>query len=254
MPSILDHPLISARYFFPRREILGNPFTVDTGDTRLACYHHAPYRAAKTIVYFHGNGEVVAECVEGLAEPFAALGLNSFFAEYRGYGMSTGVPALAAMLDDVPRIVRVLGLPEEELIVFGRSVGSIYAIHAIGHFPNVAGLVIESGIADPLERILLRVRPEDLGVTEEQLGSEVRTLLNHQELLESFRRPTLFLHSRHDGLIDARHAEQMHGWAGGHKKLVVFERGDHSTILTVNFEAYMRHLREFVGSLGSSHS
>jgi pimeloyl-ACP methyl ester carboxylesterase len=249
MPSILDHPIISERYFYPRRETLRDPFMVASGDVQLGCYHHAPHVDAKTIVYFHGNGEVVADCVEYFAEPFSRLGLNVFFAEYRGYGMSTGMPALAAMLSDVPEMIEALDLPEHELILFGRSVGSIYALHATGHFPNVAGLVIESGVADPLERLLLRVAPEELGVSEKALQREVDSLLNHRGLLESFGRPSLFMHTRHDGLIDVSHAERMHRWAAGSKKLVIFEHGDHNTIFTANIKAYMSELREFVNTL-----
>ena len=54
-------------------------------------------------------------------------------------------PALGAMLDDVPRVIRGLDLAPNELVLFGRSVGSIYAIHATLHFPDVAGLIIELG-------------------------------------------------------------------------------------------------------------
>jgi hypothetical protein len=251
MTSILDHPLISARYFFPRREGLPGPFMVECGggDVRLACYHHVVRPGAKTLVYFHGNGEVVADCVATLAQPFAALGLNSFFAEYRGYGLSGGVPALGAMLDDVPSIIQALGVPEKDLVLFGRSVGSIYAIHATAHFPKVAGLVIESGVADPLERLLLRIRPEELGVTMEALEEEATKRLNHRQLLSDFKRPSLFLHSRHDDLVPFDNAERLHAWAGGPKSLEVFERGDHNSILLVNFATYMSKVKEFVDSL-----
>jgi pimeloyl-ACP methyl ester carboxylesterase len=252
MSSILDHPLITARYFFPRREFLRDAFVVESGDVRLACYHHAPHRDVKTVVYFHGNGEVVADCVELMAEPFASLGLNSFFIEYRGYGMSTGVPELGAMLDDVPKAIAALGIPQEELILFGRSVGSIYALHATQHLPKVAGLVIESGIADPLERILLRVEPEEMGLTLDELTSAVRQRLNHKRLLAHFKRPTLFMHTRYDGLIDVDSAERMHAWANDPKDLLIFERGDHNSILMVNFEAYMTKLKHFLESIEGS--
>ena len=154
------------------------------------------------------------------------------------------------MLDDVPLIIKALGVPERDLVLFGRSVGSIYAIHATAHFPKVAGLIIESGIADPLERLLLRVQPEDLGVTMSELEAEVENRLNHRRLLESFNGPALFMHTRYDGLIEVHHAERLHGWAAGPKSLVVFERGNHNTILGVNFEAYMSHIKEFVDYLG----
>jgi pimeloyl-ACP methyl ester carboxylesterase len=163
--------------------------------------------------------------------------------------MSTGTPALVAMLADVPRTIQALDLPQERLILFGRSVGSIYALHATSHFPNVAGLVIESGVADPLERILLRVEPEELGVTENELRAEVRARLDHRGLLKRFQRPALFMHTKRDGLIDVSHAERMHDWAGGPKKLVVFRRGDHNSIFFANHAAYMNELRDFAESL-----
>ena len=39
-----------------------------------------------------------------------------------------------------------------------RRLGSLYAVHAAALFPGAAGLIIESGIADPLERSRRRVR------------------------------------------------------------------------------------------------
>ena len=50
-------------------------------------------------------------------------------------------------------------------------------------------------------------------------------------------------------MIDVSHAERMHRWAGGPKKLVIFERGDHNMIFTANMKAYMSELGKFVGSL-----
>jgi hypothetical protein len=76
---VLDHPLISARYFFPTRAELPNPFWVEVGPARLACYYQ-PYPEAKTIVHFHGNGEVVADHLTGLVAALEQLGYNCFLA------------------------------------------------------------------------------------------------------------------------------------------------------------------------------
>ncbi len=249
MPSILDHPLISARYFFPRREPFPNARRIDCGEVSLDCYHHHVCPGAKTIVHFHGNGEVVADYVGDFAGALADLGLNSFFVEYRGYGGSSGTPALGAMLDDVPQVIRSLDLPPNELVLFGRSVGSIYAIHATLHFPDAAGHIIKSGIADPLERLLLRVSPEELGVGLDELTAEAEKRLNHRALLAKFTRPSLFLHSRNDGLVDLDNARRLLEWAGEATSLTIFERGNHNTVIACNFEAYMTEIKEFVETL-----
>jgi len=97
--TILDHPIVSSRYFFPRMDPIPDPYWVDAVDgSKLACYYQAVHPDAKTVVYFHGNGEVVADYLPDFPEWIARAGYNLFLAEYRGYGMSTGNPALAGML------------------------------------------------------------------------------------------------------------------------------------------------------------
>ena len=49
---------------------------------------------AKTVIYFHGNGEVVADYLPSFPEWITRAGCNVLLAEYRGYGMSSGTPAL----------------------------------------------------------------------------------------------------------------------------------------------------------------
>lgn len=242
---ILDHPLINQRYFFPRRDAPPDPFVVDCGEVRLACYRAERYPGAKTLLYFHGNGETVADYVPDLVELFLSLGVNVFLAEYRGYGASTGAPSLVRMLDDAEHLYQALGLPEERIIVFGRSVGSIYAIELAGRHPRLGGLILESGIADPLERLLLRVGPDELGATIDELRAEARRCLDHEEKLGRYRGPLLVLHAAHDTLVDPSHAERNFAWAASAQKtLRLLPHGDHNSILRANLGAYLAALRE----------
>ncbi len=84
---------------------------------------------------------------------------NVLLAEYRGYGMSAGHPALVGMLEDVSGILQILGLPDSQIVLFGRSIGSLYAVHGVSMHPQVAGLILESGVADITQRFFLRVQP-----------------------------------------------------------------------------------------------
>ena len=68
-----------------------------------------------------GNGEVVADYVPEFADAFASIGFDTFFAEYRGYGGSTGTPGLVRMLDDVAPILDSLGVPEDRLVLYGAA-------------------------------------------------------------------------------------------------------------------------------------
>jgi pimeloyl-ACP methyl ester carboxylesterase len=111
MNSILDHHLISQRYFFPRQDQPADPFWVDCGDARLACVYHEVSPLAKTIVHFHGNGEVVADYLDGFTELLGRMGCNCLLVEFRGYGGSSGQPQLGRMLDDVTTVIDAIGKP-----------------------------------------------------------------------------------------------------------------------------------------------
>ena len=246
--SSFDDPIVSARCFFPRPARLEEPFFVDVGELRLACHVRAPHVDAPMVVHFHGNGEVVADYAGGrLEEALVRLGFNVCFAEYRGYGASTGRPAMAAMLGDVEAIVDALGVADERIVAFGRSIGSIYAIELASRRPRIAALVIESGLSSPIHFVLSRVRPAEIGCVRDELEYEARDRLDHQRKLGGFERELLVLHAARDLLVPVQNAEHNHGWAQkANRKLVVFDAGDHNSILAWNFDAYLAELGELL--------
>ena len=249
---LLDHPIISQRYFFPRKSSLDCPTVVEAADgSDLACFQRLVDRKSKTIVHFHGNGEVVGDYLGTIEEAFAATGCNLFFAEYRGYGGSTGKPALQGMLDDVERIFANLRLDEEDLIVFGRSVGSLYAIELAHRHPKVAGLIIESGIADLLERLLLRLTPREIDCTAEELEKSVITAFDNKIKMAGLRRPLLVMHANGDILVDPSHGRRLHDWSNSvEKELHLFDKGDHNSIMMVNWQEYWTTVENFVSKVG----
>jgi pimeloyl-ACP methyl ester carboxylesterase len=247
--SPLDHPLLSERYFYPWSSRFEDPFFIDGDGFRLGCRYRGIGADVPTIIHFHGNGETVADYLGDFEKKFVALGANLLLAEYRGYGLSTGAPALAAMLADVELIVKASGVEPERIVFFGRSLGSLYAVHGAGLFPQAAGLILESGIADPLERILLRVEPWELGTDHDGLRRAVDRELDQRGKLASFGGRTLVMHTRNDDLVPVSHAERLFEWANEPKELRIFERGDHNTILPVNEEAYFAAVAAFVRQL-----
>ncbi|MDY0292345.1 MAG: alpha/beta hydrolase [Desulfuromonadaceae bacterium] len=252
MSDLLNHPLISERYFFPRRGTFADPFQVTCNDgTQLACSYHEVDPHALTLVHFHGNGEIVDDWQGDFVEIIQQMGCNVFLAELRGYGQSGGTAQLGKMLDDVIATVEALKQPQQQLIFFGRSVGSIFALEAAAQFPQACGLILESGVADVMERLLLRITPAELGVDQQTLQHAVDTHLNHQQKLQQFQGPVLVLHTRHDGLVDVSHGQRLHAWAAGPKQLKIFAQGNHNDILFVNAREYLNLVAEFIAALKS---
>lgn len=248
--SILDHPIISSRYFYPQTATFAEPYWVEAADgSRLACSYRAVQPDAKTVVYFHGNGEVVTNYLPSFANWFNGMGYNLLLAEYRGYGMSTGTPALAGMLDDVELLLDSLRLPDERTILFGRSIGSLYAVHGVYRRPQLGGLIIESGVADLGPRFFQRVLPEELGVSEAELLEELRTYFDARHKLGSFQGKTLVLHARYDELIGAQQAEMLYAAVREPKQLKIFEQGGHNDIFYRNQVEYAQLGEAFLATV-----
>lgn len=243
---LIDHPVLSARTFFPRATAVADPFLVRAnGGVTLACWRSAPHPDAPTVLHFHGNGEVVADHVPGFSGLLLGLGVNVIFAEYRGYGGSTGRPSLGALLDDAEAVLRASRVAPERVIAYGRSLGSYAAIELASRHP-LAGLVVESGIADAMERILIRATPEELGVSPAALEADVQQHLDHERKLARYRGPILVLHAVRDELVDASHAVRVASWAGSEdRELVLLPRGGHNDVLGQNQQAYLKALAAF---------
>lgn len=248
--SILDHPAVSGCYLFPQDRFVKAPFLVNVPGAVLVCARNIIDPSWFTLVHFHGNGEAVADYVPWMAREFSALGLNSLFVEYREYGRSTGRAQLAAMLGDGEAVIAAAGIAPETVIAFGRSIGSLYAIELAYRQPAIAGLVIESGIADPTERFL---RHADLSATEfreSDVIMEANRLFDHKQKLSAYGNPLLVMHTEHDGLVDISHAERIHQWAASpQKRLLRFPVGNHNTIMRANQQDYMTAMGDFVSQV-----
>lgn len=250
MTSILDLPAISGRYLFPQNRSLKRPSVIQVNNIELACFERIVDERGLTLVHFHGNGESVSDYVPFMADIFQDMGLNQLFIEYRAYGGSSGQAQLVAMLADGQSVLQAAGIEPGKAVVFGRSIGSLYAIELAYREPNIAGLIIESGIADPCERFLNYAELRSSGISESDVRAEAAKHFNHELKLSSYTHPLLILHTENDGLIDISHAERNYQWAGSkQKQLVKFPRGNHNTIFQANMSQYLVAVREFIGGL-----
>lgn len=249
--GILDLPVVGRRLFHPRGTSIPPTFWVESGGHRLGCHVRRVHRNAGWVVYFHGNGEIAAECDNHLSFVFDDAKVNVCFAEYRGYGASSGQPALAGMLGDGERIVSALGVPASRVAAFGRSLGSLYAIELACRLPGLAGLVIESGVAAIEDRWPLDQEAQAAGHAAGTATAALATHFDHRSKLGAFAGPLLVLHATGDHLLDRFHGERLHTWGGGSdKRLVMFPQGNHNTILSANLMQYMSELRDFFRRIG----
>jgi len=254
---LYDRPEVCSTYFFPQPGV-PLPARAGAGPVALALPDGTPISAyavrsldgAPTLLYFHGNGETIADQLGHWPDWAREAGANIFFVDYPGYALSRGDPTFTSCRQAARAALDHLLDQGERVVLAGRSVGSIFALDAAAARPDrVAGLMLESGVADLWQRLELRGPWHAVGFDPARFEQEVKRDFDHQAKLSSLGCPILVLHTRQDSLIPCWHAEQLARWAGERLlRLVLFEEGDHNTIQLLNEAAYCAHLGALVAA------
>ena len=196
-----------------------------------------------TILFFHGNGEIVAD-YDDIAPLYKEMEINFIPVDYRGYGRSKGSPTITAMIRDshiifkyIKDLLKDRGC-SETLVVMGRSLGSACALEICSNYKKgFAGLIIESGFAyaRPL-LMLLGVDMDAMGVAEEEGFRNI-------DKIRSFDKPTLIIHARRDEVISLTEGEALYNECPAREKnLLIIPDANHNDIL-------LRGLREYTQAI-----
>lgn len=256
--SELDRIEISGRLFFPRRDRgratgSGHDLAIPARDESLGARFHALGTESPTLLFFHGNGEIVAD-YDSLAPLFTGAGFNLLVVDFRGYGRSSGHPTASALIADAHDCLDFAagwlarGGYRGSLCVMGRSLGSAPALELAarhGH-PEVAGLAIESGFAHTMGLL------ETLGAQPRRLGLAEAHGFGNLEKIAAYGGPTLILHGSDDDLIPASEARALfEASPARHKHLVLIDGAGHNSLFAVGGAQYRQALRQLAADLGA---
>jgi fermentation-respiration switch protein FrsA (DUF1100 family) len=210
-------------------------------DVRITAVHLVNERAEYTILYSHGNAEDLGLIAPSLAR-LRELGFTVFAYDYRGYGTSRGRPSERGAYKDIDaaydHLTRVLGVPSNRIIAYGRSVGSGPAVDLAARRP-LAGLVVESAFVTAF-RVLTRVPllPVDKFRNIDKIGK--------------VSCPVLVMHGAQDDIIPIDHGRRLFKAAREPKRALWVEEAGHNDFLLVAGDRQARALREFVALLRQS--
>lgn len=251
--AIIDRAGISGFLFFPRPDHSKTPpgatdYLIEVeSEVRVSARFYAFDTAAPTILYYHGNGEVVADH-DGIAPFYQDAGANLFVVDFRGYGASSGRPTFASLVTDAHAVAqefhRLLDDQgySEKRYVMGRSLGSHPALEIAARLPeHFHGLLIESGAAN------LRRLAEMAGL--DASSGQGRTLVEaHEAKIRSIQLPALILHGENDELIPLAHAAELHDLLThrGAPELEIIPGAGHNDILWIGQEQYFTAIASFI--------
>lgn len=244
---MFDTDDFNQRLFFPRPDRSEpGPNAVDhfvaVPEGRVHLRQHRLPGAAARVLFFHGNGEVVAD-YDDLAPKFAQAGAELWVADYRGYGQSEGVPTLRNLISDAHLIAAAVGEP---LVVMGRSLGSAAVAELMGNETvPLRGVIIESGAADYRGLISRRGLPVPSSFSE-----ELSRTFDPLPKLRRGRAPLLVLHGTEDAIIDPGEARLTFATAGSPqsaKTLCLLEGHGHNDVMSA--PKYWEALASFLHAL-----
>jgi uncharacterized protein len=251
--AALDVPEVLGRLFHPRPEFSrtgASPGARDllipvAEEVALGARFHPAAADAPTILFFHGNGEIVADYDE-LAPLYRRQGVNFLPVDYRGYGRSTGTPTVRAMMQDCHAIFRFAGqwLPAQghrgPVMLMGRSLGSAPVLELAAAYPEqVAALIVESGFAyaGPLLQLL--------GVNLAAMGFQEQAGFRNVDKIRAYPGPTLIIHAQEDHLIPVSDGQTLYDAAGASDKTFLKIPGaNHNDILLQGLEEYMAAVKK----------
>lgn len=254
--SVLDIPQILSVMFHPRKGYSPCPrnasdLIVPVSDgIAIAARFHIMGEAQPSVLFFHGNGEVIYD-YDDIAPLYNDAGLNLILADYRGYGTSGGVPSFTNVCKDAKSIL--LSVKKEltkrnfsgGLWVMGRSLGSLSALELAAFCPDeIKGVIIESGFANAA-RVMKRWYSFPKEIPLQQFDQECL------DLVKSITIPTLVLHGDADQLVPYQEATDLYNNLGSvNKKMITISDAGHNDIMYVGIKQkqYFQEIASFINN------
>lgn len=194
-----------------------------------------------SLLFFHGNAGNIGDRIHNLLL-FNRAGFSVFIFDYRGYGESEGKPDEEGLKMDADaayeELTAQIGVPPEQIIFFGRSLGGVMAAHAARGRP-IRGLILEgcfSSAGDMAEVIFYPLR-----IPRAFVGAKLET----SSYLNLRKCPLLVIHGTHDEVIPFRLGQKLFDGAAEPKSFHVVERGGHNDCYMVGGDTYFARLTSF---------
>ncbi|KAG8367562.1 hypothetical protein BUALT_Bualt16G0084800 [Buddleja alternifolia] len=192
-----------------------------------------------TILYSHGNAADLGQMQELFIELRAHLRVNIMSYDYSGYGASTGKPSELNTYYDIEAVYNCLkddyGIKQEDVILYGQSVGSGPTLHLASRCPRLRAIVLHSAILSGI-RVLYNVKI-----------TFWFDIFKNIDKIRNVSCPVLVIHGTNDDIVDLSHGKRLWELAKEKYDPLWVQGGGHCNLET--FPEYIKHLRKFVNAM-----
>jgi len=177
----------------------------------------------KFAIFFHGNAEDINLANEMLSHIRFTLSINVIAPEFPGYGIYSGYPTEGQLFNDSLTVfdymVNEMKISRNNIIVFGRSLGTSVATH-LASKRNCTALCLIS----PLLSIRYMVK--------DMLGRFISYAINDRfkssEMIQDVNCPILIIHGQVDSIIKYYHATELYNRSKAPCELILPENMEHN--------------------------
>ncbi|NQT72229.1 MAG: alpha/beta hydrolase [Chloroflexi bacterium] len=250
--SVLDDPQLLQIIFHPDSDWSPPPegatdhsIPVES-DVFIAGRFHPINQTTPSILYFHGNGEVVSD-YDWVSRFYNEIGANLFVAEYRGYGKSNGIPTSSNTVADAHIIFKYFQDMLNSngytgaIFIMGRSLGSQSALELATSYPSeIKGLILESGFIQNVRLLKYVGIPLPIPNLESFEKAAIKRI-------SEITMPVLIIHGDLDTTIPHTEAENIYSNIGSsEKKLLTIRGSDHNSLMLVGLQEYFDAIKKFI--------
>uniref|UniRef100_A0A2P2JEU7 Protein ABHD17B n=2 Tax=Rhizophora mucronata TaxID=61149 RepID=A0A2P2JEU7_RHIMU len=213
----------------------------ERGNQVVAVYFKNP-AASLTILYSHGNAADLGQMYDLFNELSLHLRVNLMGYDYSGYGQSSGKPSEQNTYADIEAAYRCLeqkyGAKEEDIILYGQSVGSGPTLDLATRLPRLRAVVLHSPIASGL-RVMYPVK---------------RTywfdIYKNIDKMPFVNCPVLVIHGTADDVVDCSHGKQLWELCKEKYEPLWIKGGNHGDLEL--YPQYIKHLKKFISAIEKS--
>ncbi|XWS30854.1 hypothetical protein CRYUN_Cryun23aG0027000 [Craigia yunnanensis] len=212
------------------------------GNQVVAVYIKNP-AAVLTVLYSHGNAADLGQMYDLFSELSFHLRVNLLGYDYSGYGQSTGKPTEQNTYADIEAVYRCLGekygVKEEDVILYGQSVGSGPTLDLATRLPKLRAVVLHSPILSGL-RVMYPVK---------------RTywfdIYKNIDKIPFVNCPVLVIHGTADDVVGWSHGKQLWELCKEKYEPLWVKGGNHCDLEL--YPQYIKHLKKFISAIEKSH-
>ncbi|XP_015962586.1 uncharacterized protein LOC107486551 isoform X1 [Arachis duranensis] len=211
------------------------------GNSIVAVYIRNP-SAALTLLYSHGNAADLGQMYDLFCELSLHLRVNLLGYDYSGYGQSSGKPSEQNTYADIEAAYKCLienyGAKEEDIILYGQSVGSGPTTDLATRLPNLRAVILHSPILSGL-RVMYPVK--------RTYWFDIYKNIDKIPLVNC---PVLVIHGTADDVVDCSHGKQLWEHCKQKYEPLWVKGGNHCDLEL--YPQYIKHLKKFIAAIEKS--